>query len=303
MRTVPSSVLPDPAEWDFRNVSPAEFYHVTTYEYARSCPWIVALWDSWLDGTIPEMKVVKAGEPVCDWDETRRTAIRKTLREKYPEGIPFATAGVDVIQSKMLESFPWPLSSVGLEYILLSVPQFPVAYFKLSGDQRARLLKVPHLYGWAENNSGAAFRDAGPPGAEPCERVVVDWQRKSSQIKQAFNVWLDTKLPEKKKSLKKVLPVKIGKAAAPPYHLLAWLAAYRIREAGIAYRAAQAELEKAKNNRSAVSRAEIICELPVYQHQSTWSMNADSARDLIARLFTPVSDSLLSEARIAPLRL
>jgi hypothetical protein len=295
--------LPDQDEWDFRNLTAAEFQHVAAYEYARSSPQVLGLWQKWQDTPIPAVKAAPGHDQWC-LDTTKAEPVWKIIGRDYPDGIEIDPTKQDAAQGMIARCFPLELASVGLEWMLLQVPAFPAPYFHLTEVQQRRLLAVP-IYPPA---SEGVFRDAGPPGFETGESfaVVVDWTCPPAQIKKAFARWLEEKIknrPPAKRMPLRAAANRTGKAAQPQYQYLKWLAAWRIRQAGIPFEAAQKLLtgvQKRKRHVWIEGGAEYPCELPVFAHQSNWTESANAAGALIERMFQPVSDGKFSHTTIIP---
>ena len=286
--------LPDPVEWDFRSVTAETFPAVAIYEYARSSKLVTDTWDAWQHSTLPAL-VCLAGIPDFAHDcpsgytgDEKKTQTIKSIFDKHcPDGIPLGPrselAPQDVIHEQLVNLFPSQLSALGLTHMLLSVPQFPAPYFKLSETAQARLNKVPLQI--AESKQ-VAFREADP-WENSCHRVFVDWSCELPAIKNDFGLWLEQKLKQQPDLKQQRKYKRTGKAAQSKYEYLKWLAAFRIKNAGIPFDVAQSLLVAARAKHKP-RVAQVLCELPIFSQAPNWTDSHKKAAQLIEQMFNTV---------------
>ena len=280
----------DPVEWDFRAIRPEEFSAAWVYEYARSCPWVTALWTNWLGSTIPTYKELDLGleEPALVRGGHQQV-VREVLRGQYPLGIPIDPTRWDLTAERLSWSFPSLLRQIGLDQVLLRVPAFPTPWFRLKPKERQPVLQM--ALPAAER---PAFRDdvldEFPDEASLYPQfsfaVTIDFTQSVQEIEAQFSRWLRFKRAALR--AKGLVPGRMenaGRAAGPRYEVLTWLGAYRFTAAGVSFKDARAEVQNPK--KSCALPPGSFPSLPLYKTAQGWSRHAGKAKRFMTQLFLP----------------
>jgi hypothetical protein len=280
----------DPAEWDFRFIDPEEFPLIAVYQYASNCPWVTALWSKWLDSQIPAVRVVQLDVPTVVFDDKKTRRLGDVLRKYYPASV--SCWPDDITAAHIWHSFPEFLRIVGLDNLLLRTPSFPKPWGKLPDRERkaALFLSTP-----VRNTYFTEVNENTSP-AEHVYKVTMNLDASPDLIRAAFHRWLRIKCLEHGKQqealtrqTEKERGYKIKKRPDwnPPYEVLRWLSAYRLKTAGFTYKGV---IEEARRRLTAVPVPDNLVDypaLPTYKTVQTCCKAVRKAQRLMGFMFIP----------------
>lgn len=288
--------------WDYREIREHEHRHAATYEYARSCPWLVVYWENWLKTTIPGVRSLKNGEQVID---TNKKAIVGDVLQKYPLGLPDPMI-TDLTAKLLRDSFPRFLRKVGLEPLLLCATEFPRPWLLLSPNVRSQIIfAVPaeirprvftdaHLPDSVEVPALEALKRAWKGHEKNWEtefsfEVRIDFSKPLEVIEGDFAHWLRWKRELlQENGVLKITRINPGRKAEVNKEALTWLACYHFREANISYQTARTEIAKRKAFKSV---SDPLVPMPDYIMDSKWSQKTTRVKKHMSRIFIPSSAS------------
>jgi len=227
-----------PEEWDFRQVTKSQLEEAIYYEYARSCDWVLEVFKQWHEKRFPASKsahlskwsgwtISKLLERPGDAEEPPKEVL-KWYSDVMPD--EFGTHGLHIILD-ICQLFPRPFLRVASQVTAqLRRPKYQerlACWLETGHWDRLRVRLFNSLRGLGD--ASVADEDVG--GNENAEekatslrRIVVDLQFPKPKIKNDLSRLVDELHDSKFEKFKP----EIGKAAAPPWHRLKELAAYRL---------------------------------------------------------------------------
>lgn len=281
-------------EWDFRPITPAQLPYAIIYEYARSCPKIITIFQAWHQ---TKLTFTSIDRELRKWNGCSVEEVLKKILA--PQGDPSALP-IEVRDSVIAgPDYEAPY----LDHIFYLNPMFPVPFLK-SADIDGKILMidqfdplVPKTPGFRTlekmldflkryPNTGAINRWESSEfvarqyklGIRKYE-IILDLRISKNQIKQEFAKWID----ELEDSEIEKFPVKKGKAASLPWFKLKELSAFRLSSAGYSYTQAYNILERIAPKRGEEIGHKI---LPMYESQGAWSDAVNAARERIEKFFS-----------------
>jgi len=287
----------DPVEWDFRFIDPKEFPLIAVYQYASNCPWVTALWSKWLDSQIPAVRVIQLDVPTVVFDEKKARRLGDVLRKDYPAGLSWRPD--DITAAHIWDSFPVFLRRVGLHNLLLRTPSFPKPWGKLPDRERKAAL---FLLAPVRDACFEEVNENTSPAAH-VYKVTMNLDANPDLIRDAFHRWFTIKRLEHRKQqeafnrqAEKELGCKLKTIRDwnPPYEILRWLSAYRLKTAGFTYKGV---IEEARRRLTAPPVPDNLVDypaLPTYKNPQTCCKAVKKAQRLMGFLFIPSRDPFAS---------
>lgn len=284
------AVPPEPCEWDFRPIEDWELPFATIYEYARSIKQVSNHLKAWFSS--PCQTRVPHPHIKIDADQVARAGWKmdRILPDTMGEAIEyiFDEAPDDVSRLTALNLIVWNIPQVlggpGVQDIALRFPLFPETWMQTRARRERDYLKkrcfrypkakqrrsLRELWDPLEWDPGNPFCDAYavPPlsGHLGVHEFLIDWSARRTEILADFTSWLGRHHP--------------GESRRNPYirEPLKWLAAYRLKEAGLSHARAK---EVVRARQRAVPVPPNGPDLPTYGNEKKWLEAARKAEHLI----------------------
>ncbi len=282
------AVPPDPCEWDFRPIEDWELPFATIYEYARSIEKVSNHLTAWLDGPVetrspwPRIRIDTGQIKDAGWEMKSPLPDRMgDLIEYIFDEAPSDKTMLSALHL-VIENVPQELHGPGVQDIALRFPRFPepwiqtrqrrgVDYLKKRCFQYPNPVRVLRElwdpFEWDPNNPLRDLHATSNLSAHiGVHEFLIDWSARRTEILADFTSWLGRHHP--------------GQSRRNPHirEPLKWLAAFRLKEAGLAHAAAK---EVVKDRHKTVAAPPSGPDLPTYGNEKKWLEAARKAKELI----------------------
>lgn len=273
-------------EWDLRSVREDELYTALIYEYTRSATRTRTGIQEW-HKSVFNIEVLDQLEPFDDGGflcaaikDSPGMTIGEAIALRYDEN---PLTGDDEAKAHLGMHLEFAAETIDAPFVDIRIATrftaFEYSWPRLQrgelGDQyiQSRLFGHPHGNAPVFQLSGKLDQsDLILEGSTVLfEPLFIDWSYKLDELTEAFRQWAASNRPKIPEDARQ----KSGRKGAE--ERLKWLAAYRLRDAGYTYVAAQALVAARKAKTTEAGSVE----LPIYEDKAAWSKAAKKAKQLL----------------------